>query len=91
VNGADGVACFRESPQAFRAVLLDLTMPELGGGEALAQMRDIDASVPVVLMSGYSDAEIERNFADAGLAGFLQKPFRADDLYSVLARALAPT
>jgi CheY-like chemotaxis protein len=67
-------------------VLLDLTMPGLGGEATWRAIRARWPQLPVVLMSGYSEQEVTQLFADEQLAGFLQKPFRADDLYRLLAR-----
>jgi CheY-like chemotaxis protein len=88
-NGREAVAQFAAHRESIRAVLLDLTMPIMGGEEALQQLRAADPTVRVILMSGYSDVDVEGTFAGAGLSGFLQKPFRADDVYRSLAAALA--
>jgi PAS domain S-box-containing protein len=88
-NGREGVERFIALQDEVRAVLLDLTMPVMGGDEALRQLRAIAPDVRVVLMSGYSDTDVEHTFAGAGLSGFLQKPFRADDVYRALEVALA--
>ncbi len=88
-NGQEAVAQFAAHRAEIRAVLLDLTMPVMGGEEALRRLREADPTVRVVLMSGYSDVDVEGTFASAGLSGFLQKPFRADDVYRTLTLALA--
>jgi CheY-like chemotaxis protein len=88
-NGREAVECLRLYPGRFRAVLLDLTMPVMGGSEALRHLRELEPALPVILMSGYSDAHVEQTFADSDLAGFLQKPFRAQELYAALSIALA--
>ena len=61
----------------------------MSGEEALHQLRAQDPTVRIILMSGYSDVDVEGTFAGAGLSGFLQKPFRAEDVYRALAAALA--
>ncbi len=86
-DGREGVARFRAIGTELRAVLLDLTMPVLSGAEALATMRAERPDVPVLLMSGYSEHELQATFTGQ-VAGFLQKPFRAQDLYSALASFL---
>ncbi len=88
-NGREALEVYAEHREQIRAVLLDLTMPVMGGEEALRRLRAADPLVRVVLMSGYSDMDVEGTFAGAGLSGFLQKPFRADDVYRALAVALA--
>ena len=89
VNGKEAVELFAKHRDDIRAVLLDLTMPVMSGEEALHQLRAQDPTVRIILMSGYSDVDVEGTFAGAGLSGFLQKPFRAEDVYRLLAAALA--
>ena len=89
VNGKEAVELFAQHRAEVRAVLLDLTMPVMSGEEALHQLRAQDPTVRIILMSGYSDVDVEGTFAGAGLSGFLQKPFRAEDVYRALAVALA--
>lgn len=76
-NGRAGVERFRELHEQLTLVILDTTMPVMNGEEALAQMRLIDPHVPVILSSGYSEAEAMRRFAGKDLAGFIQKPYTA--------------
>jgi CheY-like chemotaxis protein len=74
-NGADGVAAFQRRPGNFAAVLLDLTMPVLGGEQALRLIKEIRPDVPVIASSGYSEVEASRRFPAEPLVGFLQKPY----------------
>jgi DNA-binding NtrC family response regulator len=75
------------------AVVLDLTMPVMGGEETLAELKRIDPDVRVILSTGYSESETIKRFAGRGLAGFLQKPFTAaqlaDEVKNVLATSCA--
>jgi CheY-like chemotaxis protein len=88
VDGQDGVEQFRMNHQFLKLVLLDLTMPKLDGAQAFAAIRDIDAEVPVMLMSGYSEQEATALFSGQGLAGFIQKPFDVAMLRRVLSAAM---
>ncbi|HJT86658.1 MAG TPA: PAS domain S-box protein [Bryobacteraceae bacterium] len=76
-NGRQGVERFREWNHNLTAVVLDMTMPVMSGEEALEQMRGINPHVPVILSTGYSEAEATQRFRGKGLAGFLQKPYTA--------------
>ena len=68
-------------------VLLDLTMPGLGGMEVLQQIERTRPDLPVVLMSGYNESYSAKGCADR-IAGFLQKPFSSEQLEQVLRAAL---
>jgi PAS domain S-box-containing protein len=88
VDGRDGVARLRLEPTRFAVIFLDLAMPGMGGVEAYAEIRRIASEVPVVLMSGYSRAEATSRFTGEGLAGFLAKPFRIEDVEQILRHTL---
>lgn len=66
---------FRAGRGEIVAVLLDMTMPHMGGEETFRALRRIDAAIPVIVMSGYTEEDIVGRFAGKGLAGFLHKPF----------------
>jgi two-component system, cell cycle sensor histidine kinase and response regulator CckA len=72
-NGKEGVDLFHELGDEVAAVLLDMTMPVMSGEEALMRLKSIRQGVPVVLSSGYDEAEATRRFTGKGLAGFVQK------------------
>ena len=68
------------------AVLLDLSMPRMGGPETIRLLRERSPDLPVVLMSGYTEQDVATKILDdaGGAVGFLQKPFLSEDLSSVL-------
>jgi PAS domain S-box-containing protein len=74
------------------AVLLDVSMPRMGGSETLRRIRERHPDLPVVLMSGYTEQEVASNLLDgsSGATGFLQKPFLPEDLAAVLRHASYP-
>lgn len=79
-DGREALDLFRADHANITAVLLDLTMPALSGEEVFREIRLIDPAIPVVLMSGFTEEDAVSRFVGRGLAGFLQKPFRFDDL-----------
>ncbi|MCX5759602.1 MAG: response regulator, partial [Candidatus Hydrogenedentes bacterium] len=89
-DGAEAVALFRQYAKDVRAVILDLTMPNMDGLEAFSELRRIRANVPVVLSSGYNEQDATERFTGKGLAGFLHKPYRVDDLLDIVCRILHP-
>jgi two-component system CheB/CheR fusion protein len=87
-NGRKGVELFREHNRLVSVVVLDLQMPVMGGHEALTLMHEINPEVPVILLSGYDEAEVTRRFSGVKPAGFLQKPFTAQNLVATIASLL---
>jgi len=74
-DGPSGIQLFRKHAQEIKLVLLDLSMPRMSGEEVYYKLREIEPSVPVLLISGYSEHEIMDRFVNKGLAGFIQKPY----------------
>ena len=89
VDGRDGVEKFRERRDEIVLVLLDMTMPGMGGEEAFREIRRIDADAAVILSSGYNEQEVTSRFAGKGLAGFIQKPYQYQALLEKVRAALA--
>ncbi|HVC21810.1 MAG TPA: PAS domain S-box protein [Vicinamibacterales bacterium] len=89
-DGLEGVDVFRAHAADIRAVLLDMTMPRMGGVEALREIRRIRHDVPVILSSGYSeeDAVDHVRVGTSELSGFIQKPYAATGLVDKLREVL---
>jgi PAS domain S-box-containing protein len=80
-DGRAAVERFSSSPDTYAAVLLDVTMPGLGGLDAAREIRALRPKVPVVFMSGFTDEDIP---SDMGDVCFLQKPFRTAQLIEMV-------
>jgi len=87
-DGSAAVQLFRENGAEIGLVLLDLSMPGLSGERTFEELRRLDPTVRVLLSSGYSEAEATRRFVGRGLAGFIQKPYRPEQLVDAVRRAL---
>ena len=83
-DGLEAVEHVRAHQQELRLVLLDLTMPRLGGEEALSGMRTLGFVGPVIQWSGYALQEV----APDPRTPFLRKPFSADELLAVVGKVL---
>ena len=79
-DGLEALECFTELPDKIDLVLLDMTMPRMGGAEAFRRIRGLSSGVRVLLTSGYTQKESLESLADLPPDGFLQKPFRSRDL-----------
>ena len=79
-DGREAVGLLRAHRGSVRLVLLDLTMPVLGGEEALRALREVQPDLKIVLSSGFNEAEAIQRFADERFSGFIQKPYSAAQL-----------
>jgi two-component system, cell cycle sensor histidine kinase and response regulator CckA len=89
-DGAEAVERLRVLGGRVRLILLDLTMPILGGAEAATELRRLQPEIPIVAMSGYGDIEVMQRFSEAGVDDFLPKPFTPDELAAKVRDVLAP-
>lgn len=87
-DGRQTVDIFRQHSEEIDLVLLDMTMPRLSGLEALERLRNISPTVAVIVSSGYSERELDRQFAGREIAGFLQKPYAPDELLELVRNVL---
>jgi CheY-like chemotaxis protein len=69
-------------------VLLDLSMPGLGGRETFARLVERRPDVPVILSSGYDPAEAMAGFEGRPPTGFIQKPYRPHELLAEIRRCV---
>jgi two-component system CheB/CheR fusion protein len=79
-NGKEGLERLFAHLDEIDLVLLDLTMPELGGVDTFHAMRKLRPDLDIVLMSGYDEEESMRSLPRDDLAGFLRKPFVMSEL-----------
>jgi two-component system, cell cycle sensor histidine kinase and response regulator CckA len=84
-SGPDALAIVRDQRPVLSAVLLDLAMPGLSGKATYVALKELDAAVPVVLMSGYTHTAEVQEILDLGVKAFLPKPYSVDSLATVLA------
>jgi CheY-like chemotaxis protein len=89
-NGREALAQLSSSDR-YRVVLVDLTMPDFSGIEVLVRARKQGCDTPMVLTSGYPRSEADQRFQDSDFSGFLQKPYRMENLVDVIRGALGET
>lgn len=64
----------------YQALVLDLRLPGLGGLDAIAVVRRLDATLPVIVMTGHASYETEQAARAAGIFYYLVKPFPLREL-----------
>jgi PAS domain S-box-containing protein len=88
-DGAEAIALAQKNNYA--AILMDMQMPKVNGLEATLQIRQLRnyRHTPIIAMTANAFAEDKAQCIEAGMSDFLAKPFRLDELYSTLLRALS--
>ncbi|MHC5037663.1 MAG: hybrid sensor histidine kinase/response regulator, partial [Planctomycetota bacterium] len=89
-DGLHGLDVFEKNQDEIVAVLLDLSMPRMTGPQTFREMKRLRSDIPVILISGYTEPDVRKRFSEKGLAGFIQKPFKSENLLATLASVLEP-
>ncbi len=79
-DGVEAVAVFREHRDEIHCVLTDLTMPRMDGWETLSALRKLSPDIPVILSSGYDEAQVMAGDHPERPSAFLGKPFQLQEL-----------
>ncbi len=87
-GGADGIDLYKSCSQSIDLVILDLIMPEINGGEVFAVLKNFDPEVKVLLASGYSLNNTAHKLMEDGVKGFIQKPYRKNELAKKIAEVM---
>ncbi len=87
-SGRAGVALLRDRKDEIAAVVLDLVMPGMGGGEAMLEMLRIRPELPVIVTSGYDKENVAERLKSREISGFLYKPYEAEDLVESVRKAV---
>jgi PAS domain S-box-containing protein len=80
---------FRENPGEFDVLVTDLSMPGMSGFELTEEVHRTRAEIPVVLTSGYLQAEDQEKAEKLGIRETIQKPATADKLAGALEKILS--
>ena len=84
-DGADALSIFRE--RDFDVVITDLNMPRIDGLKLIRQIREIDATAEVIVVSGVGPGRLEQA-QDLGAIDTLAKPVDRDELIEAVANAV---
>lgn len=83
-NGKQAVDIFKKRSHEVDLVISDMIMPEMNGSETFRKLKEIDKDCLVVISSGYAKDESLQDLKAEGLAGFIQKPFRINELNQLI-------
>jgi CheY-like chemotaxis protein len=87
-SGAEAVTIYGEQLDRIDLVILDMIMPEMGGGETYDRLKAMNPGIKVLLSSGYSINGQAKDILARGCDGFIQKPFNLGTLSQKLREIL---
>jgi CheY-like chemotaxis protein len=93
-NGKEAVRMFRENPEKYDVIFMDVQMPEMDGYEATCRIRELDIprakSVPIIAMTANVFKEDIEKCRDVGMNDHIGKPLDMDDVFALLKTYLTP-
>jgi len=79
-NGRKAIEIYKKNHGRIDLIILDMIMPDIGGGQAFDRFREINPNAVVLLSSGYSIDGKATEILNRGCSGFIQKPFSIEEL-----------
>jgi CheY-like chemotaxis protein len=79
-SGKKAIEIYQANKNKIDIVILDMIMPDMGGGETYDRLKKINPEIKVLLSSGYSIDGQASEIMNRGCNGFIQKPFNVEQL-----------
>ena len=79
-GGIEALEIYKKNKDTIDIVILDMIMPDIGGGEIYDRVKEINPDIKVLLSSGYSINGQATEMLNRGCSGFIQKPFNMKQL-----------
>jgi two-component system, NtrC family, response regulator AtoC len=86
-TGEEGIAEFQAN--GADVVLLDMTLPEMHGAQVLREIRAINTTVPVIIVTGETSSDLRQQCEQLGVQEYLSKPPDYDEVLGAIERAIA--
>lgn len=87
-SGREAIDLYRQRTRDIAAVVLDMVMPEMDGGEVFQRLRAVNPDVKVIVSTGCDCAPDIDKILQQGATGFIQKPFRIAELAEAVSEAV---
>lgn len=87
-NGEEAVNIIRDQSKKYDLILMDLEMPVMNGYEAAIEIRKIEnktEQTPIVALSANALLDVSKKVQEAGMNGYISKPFEAQHFYAQIA------
>ncbi|MBW1849302.1 MAG: response regulator [Deltaproteobacteria bacterium] len=81
-NGQDAIDIIQE--KTFDLVLLDLRLPDIYGTDVLAGIKEINAKIPVIIVTAHGTEKDRQLCIQLGAYAFMHKPLNIEELTPIL-------
>lgn len=87
-DGIEAISIYERQKDGIDLIILDMIMPRMGGIETFGQLQAIDPAVKIIVSSGYSLDGHYQTVLTKGAKGFIQKPYKIDNLTRMVRQVL---
>lgn len=87
-NGEAAVTIYKKYPDEIKLVVLDMIMPVMNGADCFTHLRTITPTLPIILVSGFSNSTDLQDLMEQGCNGFMQKPYNGNAFSKVVSEAI---
>ena len=77
-NGKEAI--MRDLTEQPDGIILDIVMPEVGGGETLQVIKEINPEIPVIMLSSAGTSQKLKQTLELGALDFIQKPYTSEQI-----------
>jgi len=87
-NGETAIEVLQDGKRKIDLVILDMSMPGIGGYKCLQELIKIDPAIKVIVFSGYTHADMQTELIDSGAMAFITKPYSLKDMAKTIREVL---
>ncbi len=87
-NGEEAVEAFKKNPNGYSLILMDVQMPTMSGLEAASIIRATGSHIPIVALTAHAMDEDKEECLAVGMNAYLSKPYKLEEIGSVLCKFL---
>ncbi len=87
-NGAEGLICFQQHQHDITAIITDVVMPKMGGMDMFRQIRNINATMPTIFITGYDQGKVQLQSDEMENTVIISKPIQIPELSQLVKQIL---
>ncbi len=87
-DGIEAISIYEKQKDGIDLIILDMIMPKMGGIETFERLQAVNPAVKVIVSSGYSSDGHYQAVLQKGAKGFIQKPYKINELTGMVRQVL---
>ena len=83
-NDREALEMYKKNVAEITIVMTDLGMPVMDGYELFSELKKLNPELPIIVSSGYGDAEVSARIGSDNISGIISKPYNPSQLREVV-------